>query len=200
MPKSFTESERNYIKTRLLEEAKDCLGRYGMKKTTVDELVKRVNIPKGTFYLFYETKELLFFDVLLKYHDELQNKLIERIEAIKEGINPATLTELIYELYKAVEDSFLLNFITSGDMELLLRKLPPETAGDHAIKDNLQVDRLFSLVPEMNSKKAEVFSAALRGIFLSMLHKHEIGADVFDYALKVMIHGVVIQMFGGGKI
>ena len=25
----------------------------GVKKTTVDELVKRVGIPKGTFYLFY---------------------------------------------------------------------------------------------------------------------------------------------------
>nr|WP_277934491.1 TetR family transcriptional regulator [Parablautia intestinalis] len=26
--------------------------------TTVDEVVKRVNIPKGIFYLFYKSKEL----------------------------------------------------------------------------------------------------------------------------------------------
>ncbi len=31
----------------------------GVKKTTVDELVKRVGIPKGTFYLFYPSKDCL---------------------------------------------------------------------------------------------------------------------------------------------
>ena len=35
----------------------------GVKKTTVDELVKRTGIPKGTFYLFYPSKEMLLFDV-----------------------------------------------------------------------------------------------------------------------------------------
>lgn len=35
----------------------------GVKKTTVDELVKREGIPKGTFYLFYPSKEMLLYDV-----------------------------------------------------------------------------------------------------------------------------------------
>ena len=59
MPKTFTDSEREYIKERLIEEAKKSLSQHGIRKTTVDELVKRVNIPKGTFYLFYESKERL---------------------------------------------------------------------------------------------------------------------------------------------
>lgn len=62
MPKTFTDKEREYIKKRLMEEAQDCLRLYGIRKTTVDELVKRANIPKGTFYLFYDSKELLFYD------------------------------------------------------------------------------------------------------------------------------------------
>lgn len=63
MPKSYSEQEREYIKTRLKEEAAKCLAQYGVRRTTVDEIVKRVNIPKGTFYLFYKSKELLLFDV-----------------------------------------------------------------------------------------------------------------------------------------
>lgn len=74
MPKTFSDSERAYIRRRLMEEAKECLGLYGIRKTTVDELVKRVKIPKGTFYLFYESKELLFFDVFCTLHDEMQKK------------------------------------------------------------------------------------------------------------------------------
>ena len=53
MPKSYSEQEREYIRKRLKEEAAKCLARYGVRRTTVDEIVKRVNIPKGTFYLFY---------------------------------------------------------------------------------------------------------------------------------------------------
>ena len=61
MPKTFSDAERVHIKKRLMEEAEACLTQYGIRKTSVDELVKRVNIPKGTFYLFYPSKEMLFF-------------------------------------------------------------------------------------------------------------------------------------------
>jgi AcrR family transcriptional regulator len=197
MPKPLTDSEREHIKKKLIDEARLCLSQYGMKKTTVDELAKRANIPKGTFYLFYESKELLFFDVICAFHDDLQTKLISRISTIKENINPAKLTELILELYKMVEESFMLRFLTDGEMELLIRKLPPEIAEAHAEKDDFSLEQLLYLVPDMKKSNIKGFSAALRGIFLSMLHKHEIGEEVFDDALKIMIHGVVIQMFEG---
>lgn len=195
MPKTFTETEREYIKKRLYEEAKICLLEFGVRKTTVDELVKRVNIPKGTFYLFYKSKELLFFDVFCSLHNEINEKLFSKIADIKGDISPAKLTEIIFGLYKMVEDSFMLKFVTNGEMEFLIRKLPPEIAKSHAKEDDLSLDKLLSIVPNMKAENIRSFSAALRGIFLSMLYKHEIGEDVFDDALKIMINGVVIQMF-----
>lgn len=56
VPKSYSEQERAYIRERLKEEAADCLATYGVRRTTVDEIVRRVNIPKGTFYLFYQSE------------------------------------------------------------------------------------------------------------------------------------------------
>lgn len=197
MPKTYTDNERLYIKQRLREEAKQSLATMGVRKTTVDELVKRVNIPKGTFYLFYDSKELLFFDVFCAFHDEIQAKLITEIAGMKEDVNPEKLTKLIFGLYKMLEQSFMLKFMTDGEMEMLIRKLPPEVAEKHAQKDDLSIEQLVALVPNMKSANIRVFSAALRGIFLAMLHKHEIGNEFFDEALKIMIHGVVIQMFGG---
>lgn len=197
MPKSFSDSERAYIKRRLIQEAKQSLIKYGVRKTTVDELVKRVNIPKGTFYLFYKSKELLLFDVFMAFHDEIQEKLTFEIKGLKAGINAQKLTELIFNLYKTAEESFILKSITSGEMELILRKLPPEIAKEHAARDDFNLEKLVYLVPDMRADQVPVFSAALRSIFLSMLHKHEIGEEVFDDALKIMINGVVIQMFKG---
>ena len=59
MPKLYSEEEKKQIIQRLKEEANILMQEKGVKKTTVDELVKRVGIPKGTFYLFYPSKEML---------------------------------------------------------------------------------------------------------------------------------------------
>lgn len=195
MPKTFSNNERDYIKKKLMEEAQNCLKLYGMRKTTVDELVKRANIPKGTFYLFFESKEILIYEVLCLFHDELQAELMCELEAVKEHVSADRLTELLVGLYKKIERSFLYKFITGGDLELLMRKLPPEIALTHAKKDDLNIERLLAMIPGLKSDNMEVFSAALRAIFLSMLHKHEIGEELFEEALKLMIRGIVIQMF-----
>jgi len=64
-------------------------------------------------------------------------------------------------------------------------------------KDGLSLEQFLSMAPGVKAENIKTFSAALRAIFLSMLHKHEIGDNVFDDALKLMIRGVVIQMFEG---
>jgi len=195
MPKTFTDNERKYIKKRLMEEAQNCLKLYGVRKTTVDELVKRVNIPKGTFYLFFESKEILFYEVLCSFHDELQAGLMREIEALDGHVSADRLTELLLELYKRIEGSFLYKLITSGDLELLMRKLPPGIANAHAEKDDFSIEQLISMIPGIASNNIKVYSAAIRAIFLSMLHKREVGEEVFEDALKLMIRGVVMQMF-----
>lgn len=199
MPKTFTENEREYIKGRLMKEAQDCLRLYGIRRTTVDELVKRVNIPKGTFYLFYDSKELLFYDMLCSFRDELHANLRRQLEALDEPVAADQVTELVLGLYKKVEASFLYKFITSGDLELLMRKLPPEEARGYTEKDDFGIEQLISMAPSINSDNIKTFSAAMRAIFLSMLHKHEIGEEVFEDVLRLMIRGVVIQMFEEGS-
>lgn len=198
MPKTFTDKKREYIKKRLMEEAQDCLRLYGIRKTTVDELVKRANIPKGTFYLFYDSKELLFYDVLCSVHDELHADLRRRLEALDEPAAADQVTELVLGLYKKVEASFLYKFITGGDLELLMRRLPPEVARAHAEKDDFSMEQLIAMAPGIKGDSIKKYSAAMRAIFLSMLHKHEIGEEVFEDALRLMIRGVVMQMFEEG--
>jgi hypothetical protein len=84
-------------------------------------------------------------------------------------------------------------------MELFFRRLPPEFSKLHAEKDDFRGEELVSAVPNMKAENIKVYSAAIRGIFISLLHKKEIGEEVFDEALFVMIRGVVIQMFEGEK-
>jgi AcrR family transcriptional regulator len=194
MPKKFTENEKDYIVKRLKEEAMQCLSIYGVKKTTVDELVKRVNIPKGTFYLFYESKELLLFDAINDLHDEIQNKLIFQMKSVIEDLTVDGLTDLIFGLYQEVNNTGLLSVIMNGELDLLMRKLPEETVKEHLAQDDFNMEQFFAFLPWKENKNIEAYSGAFRGIFLTMLYKREIGESIFDEALRLMLRGLIIQI------
>ena len=61
---AFTDYETEQLHKALLKETRRCAVTLGMKKTSVDQLTKAVGIAKGSFYKFYESKEMLFFAVL----------------------------------------------------------------------------------------------------------------------------------------
>ena len=61
---AFTDYETEQLRKALLKETRRCAVTLGMKKTSVDQLTKAVGIAKGSFYKFYESKEMLFFAVL----------------------------------------------------------------------------------------------------------------------------------------
>ena len=177
-----------------MQEAEKCLAQYGIRKTTVDELVKRVNIPKGTFYLFYESKERLLFDVILRFNDDMQLQLLNEISALPTVPTAAVLTDIIFRLYKKLDDSFLPRLMQDGEMEFFMRTLPPELSQLHTEHDDSKVRQLLSMLPGMREERAEVYSAALRSVFLTLLYKSEIGTAIFDETLRILIHGVVLQM------
>lgn len=66
MPRAFTEIEKGAIRSKLLETGRDCFLRFGLKKTTIEDLTRPAGIAKASFYLFFESKEQLFVEVFLE--------------------------------------------------------------------------------------------------------------------------------------
>ena len=65
---AFTDYETEQLHKALLKETRRCAVTLGMKKTSVDQLTKAIGIAKGSFYKFYESKEMAFFAVLESIH------------------------------------------------------------------------------------------------------------------------------------
>lgn len=194
MPKKFSETEREFIKKRLKEEALKCLTTFGVKKTTVDELVKRVNIPKGTFYLFYETKELCLFDAINDLHMKIHERFLKQFsEYSGKTLTCEDLTELLFQLYQQIDDTGLMQVIVNGELEYLMRKLPEEAVREHTQYDDFSVKELFSYL-NLEEADVEAYSGAFRAIFLTILFKREIGEPVYERVMKLMIRGLVMQI------
>lgn len=195
LPKAYSDQEKEYIRKRLKEEAAKCLAQYGIKRTTVDEIVHRVKIPKGTFYLFYQSKEMLLFEVILEQHDLIEEKLWKEISTIApQDFNAEKLTDIIVGFYQMAGEMPILKLLNSGEIELLARKLPPEVLEEHLGHDNAMVDRLFASFPIKNNVDTQALSAAFRAIYFSTLHKEEIGEEHYEEGLRLMVVGLINQL------
>ena len=195
MPKLYTDQEREHIRKRLKEVAADCMGQYGIRHTTVDEIVKRVNIPKGTFYLFYKSKELLLFDVILEQHELVNQKLYQAVCDISgPDFSAEKLTNVIFDFFKMAEKLPVLKLLNSDEVELLVRKLPEDVVAEHFGNDTDMVEKVFALLPVKKNVDMKTVSAAFHAIYFATLHKKEIGEEQYDQALRMLIYGLVIQI------
>jgi len=195
MPKSYSEQEKQYIIRRLKEEAAKCLVKYGIRKTTVDELVKRVKIPKGTFYLFYPSKEVLLFEVFTDFHEQFEMQMTQTLENIDTAnISCESMTELIFKFFKIADENPMVKLLTSDEIEILSRKLPTDILDNHFSKDDTMMDKILASFPNGRNKDIAAFSTAFRNVFMSMISYHELGEENADKALKLLIRGLVIQL------
>lgn len=62
MPR-FSESEKEIIRQKLLAEGERLFAAYGIKKVSIDEIVRAAGIAKGSFYTFYASKEHLYMEI-----------------------------------------------------------------------------------------------------------------------------------------
>lgn len=194
MPKVFSEAERAYIDRRLQEEAAYCLATFGIKGTTVDMLVKRVNIPKGTFYLFYESKEVLLFQALLTLHQQVEQEIIQSLKDLEDKRDVEAVTDTILAFFQAANHSGLLRLLTTGELEIIYRKLPSEQFQAHLADDASLMNTIFTIL-EVSGKEIDDYATAFRSLFVTMIYRKEVGEHDSFLALRLCIRGLVLQLF-----
>ena len=193
MATAFTDKEKEVIRKKLHKAAKECLQRYGVRKTTVDQMVAMADISKGSFYSFYSSKEMLFFRVLEEYQIDIMNRLEEQLEQ-ENQINANQFEQLLYDFYQDFRYSFVFTIFKNHEMELLIRKLPKEVITTHHLLDDRMAEKIVSRINIKESVSVEIVSALFRTIAMSILHIEEIGEKQFDTILKLLIQGIVGQI------
>ena len=193
MATAFTSEEKEVIRKKLHKVAKECLQRYGVKKTTVDQMAAMVDISKGSFYNFYSSKEMLFFAVLEEYQMDVMDRLTEQLD-MEAKIDTNRLVQLLYDFYQDFRYSFMYTIFKNHEMELLVRKLPKEVITNHHLIDDRMVKKIVSRINIRENVSVEIVSALFRTIAMTILHIEEIGEEQFDTTLKLVIQGVVEQI------
>lgn len=89
-------------KEQLLACAKDLLVEKGYANTKIEDITKKANLAKGTFYIYFKTKEDMIIDILLDYTKNFDTF----ISGIKlQGNLKKNVYNLISELFEATNSN-----------------------------------------------------------------------------------------------
>lgn len=75
MPPGFTAEERARITDTLLETGRRLFVTQGLRKTSLDDLVRPAGIAKSSFYAFFDSKEALYQALMLRQLPEIEQRL-----------------------------------------------------------------------------------------------------------------------------
>ncbi len=142
MPK-FVENEKIYIQNKLIEQGEKLFSVHGIKKVTVDDLVKAAGIAKGSFYVFYKTKESLYLEII----DEVQRRMYTEMEQFlnkNKKLSPKDLTSTaFYRLAESIKQYSVLMQLNTDTIDYLYRKLPNEIIEKYQKIDTRFIEKLM---------------------------------------------------------
>ncbi|WP_083678538.1 TetR/AcrR family transcriptional regulator [Nocardiopsis sp. CNR-923] len=74
---------------RILDAAGDLLVSWGYPRITIEDVARRAGVGKGTVYLHFPTKEVLFLAVLLRAQTAMTERTLEVLREAPRGSGPA---------------------------------------------------------------------------------------------------------------
>ncbi len=188
MPKAFSEKEREVIREQMREKSKRLFELHGLRKTSVDEITQAVGISKGAFYLFYDSKEDLFLEIMEQMETELRESVLEQTLRPKE--NARDNMRLILTRFLLTYDAYpLLKSFSEADFDYLLRKLPAERMQAHMNRDNKFFDSLIKKVKREGiplKVPPRVAMNLVLSLFLVSLHRQEFGEDSYAETIRIL--------------
>ena len=201
MPRIFKEADKAIIREKLVIEGKKLLQRYGLRKTSVDELARSAGIAKGTFYHFFESKEDLCFAIFDREEEKLAEDLRQLL--VRDPDPARTIKKVIdWSLDVISGDLLLVRLRESGEYELLARGVSPEKLAAHLAHDVGTATLLKQALLDKGARieiRDDVLAGVLRAVVLLALQNKIIGDDVYSRVMELMVAWITDGLIKGKR-
>ena len=191
-----TMSKREQKKQTILDMARKIFSRFGLNKTTMDEIAKATRMGKATLYHYFSSKEQIFAEVIKEESRILKDKLDDALENAKtpqEKLRSYIITRIKYlnvlaNTYSALSDDYLEHYssVKKFRQEFSENELQTLTA-----LLRYGVDKKVFSVMKINDV-ANVMVMALRGLEFALLtsEESEVSDDDINLLTDIMLYGI----------
>jgi AcrR family transcriptional regulator len=173
----------------ILGSAKKLFARYGLQKTSVDEMARMARVAKATIYNYFGSKDQVYLEVLRREMDEI----IEKTSSlVAQEVSPGDkLTTFVKTKFRYMREAInILNLDREG-----IEKLLPSAEGIRNELFEREVDIIHSILKEGVEQgvfyldnillTARAISHALRGFELNWLVQES--EEKIDYYLNELM-------------
>jgi AcrR family transcriptional regulator len=199
MPRAFSETEREVIRADLLEHGLRLFSGQGLRKTSVEELAAAAGISKGAFYLFFGSKEELFFTLLEQYEAGFKATLLEQI-ARAELAPRARMRAMLDRALTTWRADALFTRFSRAEYELLLRRLPPERVAAHLAADEAFAGEFVAAWAAHGvalTAPPRLVAGLIRALFFVSIHEADFGEGVFPEVIDSLVSMLAERLIAG---
>ncbi|SES38897.1 TetR/AcrR family transcriptional regulator [Salipaludibacillus aurantiacus] len=201
--KGFNDTEAARIKEDLIHAGRERFGKLGLKKTSINDLTEAAGIAQGTFYKFFDSKELLYFKILKQEEEAVREMLFADFQSVTK-MTPLQFARILSKALFLIEQMpVLTRVMRTEEFDLLTRKLPANLLTEYEEEDPLNFSSLFNhwqLQGQMDkSLSVDVMNGVIKLVFQLSLHHQDAGEEVFEESLTFIIDSVSEKMFKEGK-
>lgn len=79
------QKEKEQRRESIINAAESCIMRDGIENTTMDDIAREAELSKGTLYLYFSSKEELFFAITARIDGILEQKIEENLNPTQNG-------------------------------------------------------------------------------------------------------------------
>ena len=172
-----TSQYKTDVRERIVQSAIECFSKYGFDRSRMDDIAKTADLSKGTLYLYFKSKEDLFYDICENNLKMIKEQLSQIFATKKEDL--VSDAERFYENLQRIENK---------GSEKVFFEIVAESARNPKLQRILyeQRTKIFDVVKEYLDLEVE------KGFF-----RKDIDTEAIASGLVALYNGLAVSKFLG---
>ena len=197
MPNAFTEEESKRIRQELILAGIRLSKELGVQKMSVEKLTAAVGIAKGSFYLFFGSKEDFILEVAAYASEETQKMLLKKLNG-RTQMSAHEFMEFFNEYLHS--DLDLMNGLTVSDFYWLKNHIKKQVLFDPDIQIKTAQFWLSLISDVREGVDTGTFVNLIKSIYAIREHNDTMVIASLENSVRILLHTIEIYISGKGEI
>ena len=197
MPTAFTKEESERIRTELILACIRLSKELGLQKMSVEKLTEAVGIAKGSFYLFFGSKEDFILEVAAYASEETQKMLLKKLNG-RTQMSAHEFMEFFNEYLHS--DLDLMNGLTVSDFYWLKNHIKKQVLFDPDMQIKTAQFWLSLISDVREGVDTGTFVNLIKSIYAIREHSDTMVTASLENSVRILLHTIEIYISGKGEI
>ena len=196
-PRALTDNEKNHQRQKILAKARDLILVHGIRKVSVDDIVKAASIAKGSFYNHFSGKE----DLLMQLVWEIYQGFVDQAKTVITSSSPGNIRCNVASFIRSIlnEPDKVFFFSNHEELSDLIVSLENNELQDFSAMEHNAFAELITLAGRDTKKvKPTVVHNYIHTMYFA-ISDDAIILEFVQETIDVMLEGLLNYIFGSEK-